>query len=133
MKKIFAQVRVKDFETHIMGMLQRLMGGEAICKMAAIQLFPTVYPAFTLNNQQEIMQMYNEAAGDEVPQIRKQSAIVLNEMIKLIPKINEVELLQIFSKFYKDEQDSVRMQGIDSCVCFAQQLAQNKVQSYLLP
>jgi hypothetical protein len=40
-------------------------------------------------------------------------------MIQLIPKVSETELLNIFSKFYKDDQDSVRMQGIDSCVAFA--------------
>jgi len=51
--------------------------------------------------------------------VRKQAAIVLNDMIKLIPKVSETELLNIFSRFYKDEQDTVRMQGIDSCVCFA--------------
>jgi hypothetical protein len=54
--------------------------------------------------------------------VRKVAAIALNEMIKLIPKVPETELLNIFSKFFKDEQDSVRMQGIDSCVVFAKQL-----------
>ncbi len=54
--------------------------------------------------------------------MRKISAIVLNEMIKLIPKTPETELLNIFSKFFKDDQDSVRMQGIDSCVVFAKHL-----------
>lgn len=43
-------------------------------------------------------------------------------MIKLIPKTPETELLNIFSKFFKDDQDSVRMQGIDSCVVFAKHL-----------
>jgi hypothetical protein len=49
------------------------------------------------------------AAQDDIPQVRKVSAIVLNEMIKLIPKAPEAELLNIFSKFFKDDQDSVRM------------------------
>ena len=40
-------------------------------------------------------------------------------MIKLIPKVSETELFNIFSIIYKDEQDSVRMQAIDSCVYFA--------------
>jgi hypothetical protein len=62
------------------------------------------------------------AAQDDIPQVRKVSAIVLNEMIKLIPKAPEAELLNIFSKFFKDDQDSVRMQGIDSCVAFAKAL-----------
>lgn len=54
--------------------------------------------------------------------MRKVAAIVLNDMIKLIPKTPESELLNIFGKFFKDEQDSVRMQGIDSCVVFAKHL-----------
>lgn len=77
--------------------------------------------------------MYNAASAEDIPQIRKQASIVLNDMIKLIPKVNETELLAIFSKFYKDEQDSVRMQGIDSIVSFANVLPPNKVQAYLLP
>ena len=54
-------------------------------------------------------------------------------MINLIPKVSETELLNIFSRFYKDEQDTVRMQGIDSCICFAKKLPANKVTAYLLP
>jgi serine/threonine-protein phosphatase 2A regulatory subunit A len=85
------------------------------------------------DRQQEIMTMYKQISADETPQVRKQAAIVLNEMIKLIPKVSETELLNIFSRFYKDEQDTVRMQGIDSCVCFAHQLPPAKVTAYLLP
>ena len=54
-------------------------------------------------------------------------------MIKLIPKVSETDLLSIFSRFYLDEQDSVRMQGIDSCVGFAKFLKPNQVTSVLLP
>ena len=37
------------------------------------------------------------------------AAIALNDMIKLLPKTPEQELLNIFGRFFKDEQDSVRM------------------------
>lgn len=57
----------------------------------------------------------------------------MNDLIKLIPKVSETELLHNFSKFYKDEQDSVRMQGIDSCVAFSKALPPAKVQAHLLP
>ena len=43
-------------------------------------------------------------------------------MIKLIPKVPEQELLKIFGQFFKDDQDSVKMQGIDSCVAFCKYL-----------
>lgn len=49
------------------------------------------------------MDIYNKICNDPMPQIRKQASIVLNKMIKLIPKISKTEMLQIFAKFYKDE------------------------------
>jgi hypothetical protein len=54
--------------------------------------------------------------------VRKVAAIVLNDMIKLMPKVPEQELLKIFTSFFKDEQDSVKMQGIDSCIIFCKYL-----------
>ena len=63
--------------------------------------------------------------------MRKVAAIALNEMIKLMPKVPEQELIKIFGQFFKDEQDSVKMQGIDSCVifskCMTAQVGYNKI------
>lgn len=66
--------------------------------------------------------LFSAVSQDDIPQVRKVAAIALNEMIKLIPKSPEGELLNIFARFFKDDQDSVRMQGIDSCVVFAKHL-----------
>lgn len=67
--------------------------------------------------------LYLSASQDEIHQVRKVAAITLSEMIKLIPKIPEQELLNIFANFFKDDQDSVKMQGIDSCVAFCKHLS----------
>lgn len=50
-----------------------------------------------------------------------------------MPKAPEGELLTIFGKVHKDEQDSVRMHSIECCVAFSQQLSAAKVTSALLP
>ena len=50
-----------------------------------------------------------------------------------MPKVPEQELFKIFGQFFKDEQDSVKMQGIDSCVIFCKNLPAAKVNAYLLP
>ena len=50
-------------------------------------------------------------------------------MIKLMPKVSEAELMQIFSKVHKDEQDSVRMHSIECCVEFSKHMAPAKQQS----
>lgn len=58
-----------------------------------------------------------QTSQDEIPQVRKCASSVLNEMINLIPQgVSEADLFQVFGNFYQDEQDAVRMQGIDSCV-----------------
>jgi hypothetical protein len=68
--------------------------------------------------------MFITVTQEEVPQVRKVAAIVLNDMIKLIPRVPEADMLTVFNRFQKDEQDSVRMQGIDSCVTFSKHLPQ---------
>jgi hypothetical protein len=73
--------------------------------------------------------MFIQASQDDIPQVRKVAAIVLNDMIKLMPKVPEQELLKIFGQFFKDEQDSVKMQGIDSCIVFCKYLP-NAVSPY---
>lgn len=83
-------------------------------------MVPTVFLQFSQKNQQELLQIFNEITSeDNSAQIRKQAALVLNQMIKMIPKVSETELLTIFNKVFKDEQDSVRMHGIECCVSFA--------------
>jgi serine/threonine-protein phosphatase 2A regulatory subunit A len=59
--------------------------------------------------------------------------MVLNDMIKLIPSVPEQDLFTIFGNFYQDEQDSVRIQGIDSCVHFSRVLTKPKIQQLLIP
>jgi len=53
--------------------------------------------------------------------------MVLQDMIKLIPQVPESDLLQIFGNFYNDDQDSIRMQGIDSIIYFTKTLPMNKI------
>jgi len=35
--------------------------------------------------------------------VRKVAAIALNDMIKLMPKVPEQELIKVFGQFFKDE------------------------------
>jgi serine/threonine-protein phosphatase 2A regulatory subunit A len=54
-------------------------------------------------------------------------------MIKLIPQVPESDLFTIFANFYQDEQDSIRMQGIDSIIFFSKVLPMNKINQNLIP
>lgn len=43
--------------------------------------------------------MYIQVSQEDVPQVRKVAAIALNDMIKLIPKVPEAEMLNAFNRF----------------------------------
>ena len=79
------------------------------------------------------MTVYTALSSDETPSVRKHAAITLSLMIKLIPHTGDSELLNIFARFFRDEQDSVKMYCIDSCVEFSQKLTPQKVTGYILP
>lgn len=117
-----------------MDIIKRLMHGENYqSKFAATSLIPLVYAQLSPGSQQELLAMFIQVSQDDIPQVRKVAAIALNELIKLIPKVPEQELLKVFGQFFKDEQDSVKMQGIDSCVIFCKHLPAAKINAYLLP
>jgi len=133
-KKILASIKVKDFEGDVMSMIQRLMSGENFTsKFTGTQLIPHLFQHVSSQNQAELMTLFTNASKDEVPQVRKTAATVLNDMIKLVPKVPESEMLKIFNTLIKDDQDSVRMQCIDCSVSLAKVLPAAKVNQYLLP
>ena len=87
-----------------MAMIQRLMNAENNCpRFCVIQLIPSVYTTFVQSNQSELIEIFNKIILDPAPQIRKLSAQVLIEMINLIPKASETDLLNIFQSINQDE------------------------------
>lgn len=81
-------------------LIKKLMSGDWFTsKLSATHLIPVVYSDVSPSAQQELMVIFTKVANDEIPQVRKTAAIVLNEMAKLMPKVPETELLGIFSKF----------------------------------
>ena len=66
--------------------------------------------------------------------MRKQGAIILNELIGLTPHVvPENIVFTLFQQFFEDHQDSIRMQGVDHCVAFAKHLPQNRTGQFLVP
>ena len=109
-KKILSALKLSQEADKVMLMIRRLnQCPDNTTKYTTVHLIPFVYSYFSAAHQQELMDIYVQISNDPAPQVRKQASIVLNSMIKLVPKIPETELFNIFSKFYRDQHDSVRM------------------------
>lgn len=104
-----------------MQMQHRLASNENnTSRHTAVHLIPTIYTSMAPQKQSELIEIFTRISQDQNPPIRKQAIIVLNKLIKLIPKVPDAELLNLFGQICKDEQDSVRMHGIECCVSFSQ-------------
>lgn len=75
--------------------------------------------------QKELIKLYKSVINDEAPSVRKEAAIMLNDMILCVPKFPEAMLVDAFKAFYVDPMDSVKMQCIDCCVSFSKSMSTN--------
>jgi len=57
----------------------------------------------------------------------------LNQLIQKIPDAPEGELLSIFASLQTDQQDIVRMAGVESCILFASKISASQVNAQLVP
>ena len=109
-------------------MMQRLTNQDNnTSRYTAVNLVPTIFLQVAPPNQAELLEIFNKVSVDNSPPIRKQAIMMLNKMIKLMPKVPDTELMQLFAKIVKDEQDSVRMHAVECCVSFSQHLSQAKI------
>lgn len=132
--KILSGVKVKDHEEELVNLFTRLIKGEWFTsKISATNILPAIYPNVSSHAQKQLFKLYAPLCEDNIAQVRKAAACCLNELIKFIPAAPEAELLNIFETFQKDTQDMVKMQGVDSCINFANALPSSKIQTYLLP
>merc|ERR1711959_129842 len=65
----------------------------------------------------DLLKMYFRLCGDDAPMVRRQAANVLDSVAEVLPQTAAFsELLDVFEKLSKDEQDSVRILAINNCI-----------------
>ena len=127
-KLILSKIRIVDFEQPLLEILTKLITNECIDpKKAAINLIPVVYVSVNQDVQKGLIKLFKSVVDDSAPQVRKEAAIILNDMILATPKFPEAILVEAFNSFYADQHDSVKMQCIDCCVSFSKSMQPNKV------
>ena len=112
---LLGKIKVKDFEDDLIELFSRLIKGDwYTSKISATMILPSLYPNVTSSGQKQIFKLYAPLCEDKIAQVRKAAAIALNKLILHIPKAPEAELLELFELLQKDNQDMVKMQGVES-------------------
>ncbi|CAK0834834.1 unnamed protein product, partial [Prorocentrum cordatum] len=67
--------------------------------------------------QDDLFKAYARLCGDDTPMVRRQAASVLGEVASVVPQESMLaELVEVFEKLCRDEQESVRILAISNCV-----------------
>lgn len=90
---------LKDLEAEVVGMTKRLFDQEWVTgKISAVLLVPVFYGGVSPNGQKELIKVFNSSLITENVMQRKTNAMVLNQLIELLPKTPEADLLAAFKE-----------------------------------
>jgi len=131
---LIAKIKIPDFEDELIALFIRLVKGDwYTSKVSSTKVMMTIYPHVSSSGQKQLFKLFAPLCEDSIPQVRKASAIALNNLILQIPKAPEADLIKLFQALQTDNQDMVKMQGIDSCINFAKKLSSSKYETHIIP
>jgi serine/threonine-protein phosphatase 2A regulatory subunit A len=125
---------VRGIEPDLVAMTKRLFSQEWFTSHnSGLLLIGHFYALVSRENQEQLMALFMKGVNHENNSVRKTAAEVLNTLIPQIPRAPEAELLNVLQELQKDDQDIVKMAGVESLILFAEKLSSSKINSYLIP
>ena len=110
LKKIFKQLPIKTHEKEIIDILRRLFSANSFSsKISCINLFPILFPIISNEVANELINIIKQSSKSEIHQLRKSALILIKELVMLVPKFPESEIISLFNNFVSDENESVRL------------------------
>ncbi|CAI4224083.1 unnamed protein product [Auanema sp. JU1783] len=121
LRKIADKHSTADLEEHFIPMLRRLATGDWFTsRTSSCGLFSVAYPRVSPAIQAELRTLFRTLCRDDTPMVRRAAAAKLGEFAKVVDKDTLVEELHnIFCDLAVDEQDSVRLLTVESCVAIS--------------
>lgn len=114
-------------EDYFVSMLKRFNISEYYtCRIVAIELIPSIYGNISTITQIEILNIFKNLIRDPLSMVRKTSAKVLANFVKVLNSGQEKDMIEIFQVLLKDEEDFVRLFLVDALIHIANVLPMNK-------
>ena len=103
-------------------------------RMSAASLFHVGYKKLSDALKQKLRALFLKLCNDETPMVRRTAATFYGNMVKIVkPHELQAEFMAPLSGFSDDEQDSVRIQVIPTCIALAEILPLESKMSQVLP
>lgn len=103
-------------------------------RTAAAGLYPALFPLINEEMQIRLATLYRTFVDDATPMVRRSAALHLKALIPVVSKKVLYSIIHpMFERLAKDEQDSVRLLGVDLCAPLAKAMTPSEIELYVLP
>ncbi|CAH8651863.1 unnamed protein product [Schistosoma bovis] len=126
----------KDLETHFLPLIKRLATGDWFTsRTSACGLFSVIYRQSSTAVRAELRRAFKQLCTDDTPMVRRAAANRLGELARCLEldalRSDLLPLLPPLSQ--QDDQDSVRLLGVNASVDFAEVLPTEDVLTHIIP
>nr|CAH8871586.1 unnamed protein product [Trichobilharzia regenti] len=126
----------KDLEFHFLPLIKRLATGDWFTsRTSACGLFSVVYQQCTPAVRADLRRAFKQLCADDTPMVRRAAANRLGELARCIEMdALRSDLLPLLPTLcQQDDQDSVRLLGVNAAVDFAEVLPTEDVVAHIIP
>lgn len=118
LRELIGFMSADQVSRHICALITRLVAHEWFTsRISACSLFAAAVPKVTDAKQDDMLKAYTRLCTDDAPMVRRQAANVLGGVAEAVrPGAPLQEIMDVFVKLSKDEQDSVRILTINNCI-----------------
>lgn len=130
LRNIAAQHSSHDLENHFVPLVKRLSQGDWFTsRTSACGLFSVAYPRTSSTIKTELRQNFEQLCKDDTPMVRRAAASKLGEFATVVElEYVKKDIMTLFTTLAGDEQDSVRLLAVDSCVAIAKLLPNEDIE-----
>lgn len=120
---------------HLCALISRLASHDWFTsRISVCNLFSAALPKVLEGKQDDFLKTYFRLCGDDTPMVRRQAANVLGSVAEVLHQETLLsELLEVFEKLSRDEQDSVRILAINNCIALGKLKDDPDWQARILP
>mmetsp|Transcript_51669 Transcript_51669/g.124265 ORF Transcript_51669/g.124265 Transcript_51669/m.124265 type:complete len:582 (-) Transcript_51669:224-1969(-) len=139
LRKVARQLSREHLLEHVLPLTKRLAQGDWFTsRISACALVAVAYEALPDATRAEIRALFAQLCRDDTPMVRRAASANLAKLAAAMFEAGEQaslkqDLLPLFSALSTDEQDSVRLMGVENCAAMGKLLSQADNRAVLLP
>jgi len=135
LRKLAMEMSQEQVQRHFCALIHRLASHDWFTsRISVCSLFAAALPKVGEVKQDDLLKTYCRLCGDDTPMVRRQAANVLGSVAEVITQDSmHNELITVFEKLSRDEQDSVRILAINNCIALGKLKKTPEWQAKILP